>query len=341
MQRVDYNKPDTRARVEALRRMRKTRDEGQTTAGRSRRTVVRLNQALARPILKMRSRNLRAKSLLSSARQPAAARQRERRKAQVQPGMRRKLSHWLATGQLASLVIFLGSVGVLVVLFTSPQFSIKRVSIEGNELVGNAYITDLSTLLHQSIWFIDEQSIVQRLLENPYIERASVRVTLPDHATIHIVERQPDVRWQVGAQDYLVDSDGRVLEPAATVPESTTLIIVDTSTKLLKPNDHVDPDAVRLAHSLAARLPAELHMTPALIGWDFGLGVYIRTPGQQTIVFGQSENLDEKLAILGEMLKNGMAFTYLDLRSSNPFYQNTPPPSAQPPDESARAGTEG
>jgi cell division protein FtsQ len=66
----------------------------------------------------------------------------------------------------------------------------------------------------------------------------------------------------------------------------------------------------------------ELGLTPAQIGWDYGLGVYVRSPAGQTIVFGQSESLGRKLAVLDVLLKDQTSFTYLDLRPDNPFYQD-------------------
>lgn len=69
-------------------------------------------------------------------------------------------------------------------------------------------------------------------------------------------------------------------------------------------------------------LPNELGLQPAQIGWDFGLGVFVRTAQDQMIVFGRSERLERKLTILAYVLADGTPFTYLDLRPINPYYQN-------------------
>ena len=100
---------------------------------------------------------------------------------------------------------------------------------------------------------------------------------------------------------------------------------------MLQPNDHVDADAQQLARMLSVRLPNELGITPALIGWDYGLGVFIKLDAGQTVVFGRSEHLDRKLLIFQQLLLEGAAFTYLDLRPLTPYYQNTAePPSEEP-----------
>jgi cell division protein FtsQ len=124
-----------------------------------------------------------------------------------------------------------------------------------------------------------------------------------------------------------------VLGPAQEAADADVLVITDNSHLQLEPNDQIDLDAVQLAQSLALRLPVELGLTPAQVGWDYGLGVYVRSPQGQTIVFGRSEELQRKLAILEVLLADGTPFTYLDLRPATPFYQNTAPEA--PPDSIA------
>ena len=141
-------------------------------------------------------------------------------------------------------------------------------------------------------------------------------------AIIRIVERKPEVRWQAGGVQYFVDGTGKVLAAAQELAKADVLVIADNSHTQLKPNDQLDLDAIQLAQALALRLPVELGFTPAQIGWDYGLGVYVRSAAGQTIIFGQSKDLARKLAIFAVLLKDQTAFTYLDLRPDNPFYQN-------------------
>src|SRR5262249_34047617 len=155
---------------------------------------------------------------------------------------------------------------------------------------------------------------VRRLKSSAYIEQASVEVLLPDRAIVTLVERQPDVRWQLGGLQYLVDAAGKVLDVAKTPAEPGTLVIADnrcksaTSCAPLASNDQVDPDALDLARRLSLRLPTDLKLKPTQIGWDIALGIYITTPAGQTIVFGQTENLERKLAVLSYLLQDKTRF---------------------------------
>ncbi len=249
---------------------------------------------------------------------------------QAVPGMRRSLNSWLSKGRILSLALCIATLGVLAHALTSPRFSVWQIRVEGNRILEAEVVTDLADALGRPIWFVKPAAVAARLRENAYIASASVDLALPDVMRIRIVERRPEVRWQAGGVHYLVDGTGKVLGPARESATDDVLVIADTSHLELKPNDLVDVDAVHLAQELALRLPVELGLTPAQIGWDYGLGVFVRGPLGQTIVFGQSENLDRKLAILNVLLQDQTAFTYLDLRSSNPFYQNRAPAAPAP-----------
>lgn len=262
-----------------------------------------------------------------NTRQRIAARRMRRRPlpavpgVQATPGLRATGLGWVKSGRLVSLLIFLGSVVALGYLFTDARFRVQHVQVEGQQALDGEVVVALSNLRGRSIWFIDTEAAIGRLKENAYIAAATVEVTLPDQALIRIVERRPEVRWTAGGVQYLVDATGKVLGPALESTEADVLVITDNSHTQLNPNDQVDSDAISLAQTLAIRLPLELGFTPAQLGWDYGLGVYVRTATDQTIVFGQSADLERKLAILDVLLREGTAFRYLDLRPSNPFYQ--------------------
>jgi cell division protein FtsQ len=254
---------------------------------------------------------------------------------QASPGPRRSLLAWLGSGRAVGLALCLAACGALAYLLTDARFSVQQVQVEGNSALDAAAVAELSGVVGLPIWFVDADRAVARLRENAYVASASLELALPNQATISVVERRPEVRWQAGSVQYLVDGTGKVLGPAQEAAADDVLVIADSSHLQLEPNYQIDLDAVQLAQSLALRLPVEIGLTPAQVGWDYGLGVYVRSSMGQMIVFGQSEELQRKLAILKVLLADQTPFTYLDLRSATPFYQNTAaalPPSTVAPE---------
>ncbi|MFV9504926.1 MAG: cell division protein FtsQ/DivIB [Oscillochloridaceae bacterium umkhey_bin13] len=256
----------------------------------------------------------------------AARRQRRRPNSpapglQATPGMRAAALGWLTSGRIVSLVILLVACAALGYLFIDPRFSVQQIQVEGQTALDADAVAAMAQLQGRPIWFVDHVATVARLKENAYIAAASVEVRLPDQALIRIVERRPEVRWQAGGVQYLVDATGKVLGVATEPAETDVLVITDNWHSQLNPKDQLDRDAILLAQALYLRLPVELGFTPTLIGWDYALGVYALTATDQMIVFGQSEALDRKLAVLNVIFRDQTPFRYLDLRPSNPFYQ--------------------
>lgn len=99
------------------------------------------------------------------------------------------------------------------------------------------------------------------------------------------------------------------------------LTIVDTTPhRELQPGDKVDPDALEVARRVTLRaheLPAPIQR----IEWDAGLGVSLIVADGKQAVIGRSERLDEKLAILAQLLWDSTPFSYLDLRPTTPYYR--------------------
>jgi cell division protein FtsQ len=266
-----------------------------------------------------------------------AARRQARTKRNVpavRPGPRRAVSSWIASGRIASLLALIAALGGLLYVATAPRFTVRAIAVEGAQAMQPSAVAELAGARGQSIWLLDTQDVVERLKANAYIEDASASIALPDQLTIKVSERKPEIRWQSGGALYLLDSSGRVLDADTAAPISDTLVIEDRSNRPLQPNDTVDADAIKLGRLLSLRLPAELGLRPAHIGWNLDTKIFVTTIDNRTIIFGSSEHLDDKLAVLGTLLADGTAFTLLDLRPSTPFYRNdglgAPLPAAAP-----------
>jgi cell division protein FtsQ len=248
----------------------------------------------------------------------------------VRPGPRRAVGSWVASGRIASLLLLIAALGGLLYIATAPRFTVRQIAVDGAQSMKSSAIADLADVRGQSIWLVDTRQIVERLERNAYIEQAQASVALPDRLTITVSERRPEVRWLSGGTLYLLDASGRVLDTDTTEPISSTLVIEDRSNRPLHPNDMVDTDALKLGPVLSLRLPAELGIRPAHIGWSLDTKIFITTADNRMVIFGRSDNLEDKLSVLGALLKDRTAFTLLDLRPVTPFYRNDVPGAPAP-----------
>jgi cell division protein FtsQ len=248
----------------------------------------------------------------------------------VTPSPRRAAGDWFASGRILSLLLLFASLGGLLDMATAPRFTVQNIRVEGAQALSEQAVADMAAARGQSIWLVDTHQISDRLKANAYIERAEAYVMLPDQLTIAVAERRPELRWRSGGTLYLLDADGRVLSADMSAPVTNTLVIEDRTNRQIKPNDTVDPAALELGRALALRLPAEVELRPASIGWDGDNGMIVTTADQRTILFGRSEDLDNQLTILGALLKDGTSFTLLDLRPNTPYYRNDRPNQPAP-----------
>lgn len=278
--------------------------------------------------------------------------------SQARPGFRRALQWSIRSGKLMALIV-LGVAGwFLYDAITSPRYAIRTVRAEGNTALTTQDVQALADVLGKSVWFVHDTDIETRVRQSPYVERVRAQVMLPDQVVVSVTERRPDVRWTHAGTTYAVTWDGLVLagtppQPAAngaTQPVTDTtgigpLTISDTATisetegtttgpafvssisivdttpnRPIKPGDQVDRDALEVARRVTLRAN-ELPVPIQRIEWDAGLGVSLIVGDNKQAVIGKSDRLDEKLAILAQVLRENTAFSYLDLRPTTPYYR--------------------
>jgi cell division protein FtsQ len=263
-----------------------------------------------------------------NTRERLAARRRKlasQRASQASPGPRRALHVWFASGRAFSLMLLIGSLAGLFYVARDPRFTIQQFTIAGAETLDAYEVAEIADVRGDSIWMVDTDKVVERLQANAYVEEAQAYVSLPDQITIVLQERRPDLRWRSGGETYVLDAEGRVLSLADTLPITNTLVIEDYSNMRFEPNDQVNPLALHLGRTLALRLPTEVGITPAKIGWDATNGIVVTTDDNRTIMFGRTDDFDDKFVILRTLIADGTPFTLLDLRPNLPFYRNDAP----------------
>jgi cell division protein FtsQ len=271
---------------------------------------------------------------------------------QAQPRPRRSLMTYVRNGKLAALALLIGAGWLLYATLTSPRYIVQHVQLQGGEALTDADVQKLAMVQGQPIWYVRAEEIEARIKQSPYVEQASARVLLPATVVVRVAERQPAMRWQVGDTVYDVTQDGRILaavdvppnapatpitdttgmtgtttiSPTATLTPTPTLegtgsvVVVDTTpNRALRPGDQVDPDALEVARRVTLRVQ-ELPVAIERITWQQDLGVVLELGGR-TVVLGKSERLDEKMAILAQMLRDNTPFSFLDLRPSTPYYR--------------------
>lgn len=274
---------------------------------------------------------------------------RRRRTVQAQPIAQRSFVGYIRNGKIPAAVVLLGAGWALYATLTSPRYVVQQVRLEGGTALTEADVAALVGVQGQSIWTVEPGDVEARVAQSPYVEQANAQVVLPATVVVHVRERQPAMRWQQGDTVFDVAQDGRILAavvssapplpsvaatdaltataaisptasaaPSPSVITSNSIVVIDTTLdRVLEPGSYVDPDALEVARRVALRA-AELPAPLQQIRWEQSVGVVLQVGGR-TVVVGNSERLDEKLAILADVLREQTPFSVLDVRSSAPY----------------------
>lgn len=97
-------------------------------------------------------------------------------------------------------------------------FRISEVALAGEQQLGRQKILALAGITDRSsLVFLDAAQTRARLMNNPWIQEATVLKLYPGRLRIEIKERKPFALWQKGGRVSLIAEDGTVLE--TYVPE--------------------------------------------------------------------------------------------------------------------------
>ncbi len=226
--------------------------------------------------------------------------------------------------RIGVVLAFAGAVAGLVALYFSPALRVQKVEVGGATTVSAAEVEALAKLDGASLLTADLGAAESRVEELAMVKEATITHGWPQTVRIAVVQRTPWAVWQAGSRAYTVDEDGVVL--AADAPEGAPVISVAGSHVGLEPGQSVDHDAVTLALSLTQRLPAELELSAAAFEWAGDSGLTLTTDSGYRVVLGDSQDMDYKLAVWGEIEaelgRASMTGHVLDLRfGDRPSFQ--------------------
>ena len=203
---------------------------------------------------------------------------------------RRRLSRirWRRIGAvLAIMGVFAG----LVALYFSPALRVHEIEVGGATTVSAADIEAAAGLNGASLLTADLSAAESRVEGLPMVKEATITRAWPRTVSIAIVERTPWAVWQAGSRAYTVDEEGVVL--VGDAPE---------------------------------RVPAELALNVATFEWSDDRGLTITTDSGYSVVLGDSQDMEYKLAVWREIEANlgreNMTGHVLDLRfGDRPSFQ--------------------
>lgn len=127
---------------------------------------------------------------------------------------RERLRRQLRIGVVAALLVAV--VAAWIVVPASDAFRIRHVEVSGAAAVDDLQVRQRidSLLVGKTVFTVDEDAVVSRVEELPFVREARVERHLPGGLEIHVSEYRPLALAWSGGDFWLVAQDGRILAKA-------------------------------------------------------------------------------------------------------------------------------
>lgn len=218
-----------------------------------------------------------------------------RRRRQVQEASARRRLRW--TIMLLTLAIL---AGLVVAIFRSSWFSIDNITVEGaNRSPVREMLAEVGVEEGVSIVSIRSRRAEDRLLEDPWVAEAEVRVVWPRSVQVTVVEHVPVARVTAGPTWLVSSGRGAVLAEGTGIVDA----VIDIDVGLLDPGMEITNPAVLGALEFVAALPDELHPGTIVSGDAAELEA---TVGGYEVVLGAPKEMAQKAVTLAAVLDQGI-----------------------------------
>jgi cell division protein FtsQ len=232
---------------------------------------------------------------------------------------RRQRRTWLA---LALALLAVVAATVLLRLQHSDYFTVKAIRVTGTSSIDPAIIANLANVYGKPLYGVDLQASAEAIDRLPAVASVQVRRVWPNEVDVFVHERKPWGTWQIGGVNYLIDSDGVVLD-VVTSPWPSSIYELDAAPGR-RPGDRVDADAVHMAELVLDELPTTMSQQVLRLEYTPDSGLELLTNQNVRVRLGDSQGLDYKLAVWQALnAKVGASHIHLiDLSSvDRPYYR--------------------
>jgi cell division protein FtsQ len=202
----------------------------------------------------------------------------------------------------------------------ADMFVVSGVDVKGVKHLSEKDVKEIAGLFKgQNIFRADIDSAVRRARSNPWVKEARIYRRLPNRMTMVFTERAPAVILETGAERFLMDDAGTVIERLAKDEASAwPLPVVALRGYRARPGEQVVTEGLAEAMLLIAEISSRG-------GWRLAdVTVKADSPEALSVVYAEHEfkigsgRYGEKLRRLAEVMADvkgrGLEIAYVDLR---------------------------
>lgn len=202
----------------------------------------------------------------------------------------------------------------------ADMFMVSGVDVTGSKHLGEKDLKEIAGIFRgQNIFLADIDAAARRARANPWVKEARVHRRLPNRIIMAVTERAPSVILENGADRFLMDDEGMIIE---RLPKDDTpawpLPVVAIRGCRARPGAPVTSEGLTEAMLLLAEIASRGGWRPAEVT------VRADSPEALSVVYAGHEfrigsgRYEEKLRRLAEVMadvkERGIEIAYVDLR---------------------------
>lgn len=219
-------------------------------------------------------------------------------------------------------------IGIITVFaFTAPIFNIKSIEVKGNNQIPIDTIISISKIKKGENIFKINNSVIQNIKENQYVEEASIKRKLP--GTIQIIIKERSVKYQIkliNSYAY-IDKNGYILEISSVKAEVPIIVGFNiTENELLnkKRLEIIDLEKLnKISKVIDSSKATEIDklITEINIENENNYCIYLESQNKKVYI-GNTNDLTKKMLFLKKIIdeeKESTGTVYVDGDISNGF----------------------
>ena len=253
--------------------------------------------------------------------------QKEEKKSKKRKKKKQKFSKKMKA--ILSCIILIMIITILAL--TAPIFNITNIQIQGNEKISTETILSLSGLKEEeNIFKFDNDSIIQNIKENSYIESVKITRKLPGTVIINVEERE--VKYQINLiNSYAyIDKKGYILENSTVKKEVPVLVGLSIKEDEMLNKERLKTEDLEKLNKISKIMEASkaINIDNAIteINTENDYILYLESKNKK-IYIGDTSNLTNKMLYVQKILENeegksGSAFVNGDISSGfKPYFR--------------------
>lgn len=221
--------------------------------------------------------------------------------------------------KLLAAAVVIALAAALAAFFITDQFYVYTIQVNGIEFLTQSEVERATGLVGYNIFFVEPAAAERALSRLPEVKTARVTTAVPNHLSIEIQERVPEMTWLRGSETYWVDADGVAFRARATLPELPT--VRDLDQQPVKTGQALATDG-RLA---AQALRSAWRDAPRALEWSAARGLSFVDERGWKIYLGNAVEMAGKLtkyrALAAQLVATNAKIKFIDLGKGDPYYQ--------------------